>query len=373
MKRIDRLIFGELIGPWIFGVGIFTVLIMAGTYLFRVTDYFVNGISPLVVIEYTAMLFPAIVVKTFAMGVLLAALLAFGRLSSDSEIVALRAAGASVGRIMVPVAVFGLLTAVIAFWMNEKIVPLCSLRATAIQAEIAKKLDSSSWKQLFTAINDPATGKLSAMIAAGDFNIRERRMRSAWVLAYGKAGEPSFMMYAPELEFKDEKDWRIRGGAKLFSFDGSTVGSFDGDVWPAQIPKIDKKPEDLLAGNLKDLDSFSMAKMREVIEQAKKTPQAVSKAQVANLEYGYYNKISLPLAAFIFGLVGAPLGIRNHRTGAASGFWLSIIIIFGYMMLANFMAIYAQGGVIPAWGASFAPIVIGIAFAAVLIRRRNAA
>lgn len=373
MRRVDRLVIGELIGPWLFGVGIFTVLIMAGTYLFRVTDYFVNGVSPLLVIEYTMMLLPAIVVKTFAMGVLLAALLAFGRLSSDSEIVALRAAGASVGRVMIPVAVFGLVTAGVAFWMNEKVVPLCSLRATTIQAEIAKKLDSSSWRQLFTAVNDPSTGKLSAMIAAGDFNIRERRMRSAWVLAYGRNMEPSFMLYAPELEYKDDKDWRIKGGAKLFSFDGSTVGEFTGDVWPSQVPKIDKKPEDLLAGNLKDLDSFSMAKMREVIEQAKKTPQAVSKAQVANLEYGYYNKIALPLAAFVFGLVGAPLGIRNHRTGVAVGYAVAILIIFAYMMLANFMAIYAQGGVIPAWAASFAPIAIGIAYSAVLIKKRNAA
>jgi lipopolysaccharide export system permease protein len=69
--------------------------------------------------------------------------------------------------------------------------------------------------------------------------------------------------------------------------------------------------------------------------------------------------------------VGAPLGIRNHRTGAASGFWVSVIIIFAYMMTVNFMAQFALGGKIPPSVASFTPIVIGMIFAAYTIHRKN--
>ncbi|MFN8218579.1 MAG: LptF/LptG family permease [Fimbriimonadales bacterium] len=283
----------------------------------------------------------------------------------------MRAAGASVGRIMVPVGVFGFVVAMVAFLLNEKVVPAASLRATAIQADIMKQLSSSSWRSIFTTMNDPTTGKLAAMISAADFNLKEKTLQKVWVMTYTKSPEPSFILYAPKLVYENDKEWRIYGGSKLFSFTGDTIGEFKGDVWPSQVARLDKKPEDLLAGNLKDLDSFSMGKMREVIEQAKKTPQAISASQVANLEYGYYNKIALPLAALIFGLVGAPLGIRNHRTGAAAGFWLSVVIIFGYMTLANFMAVYAQGGVFPSWLASFSPIAIGLVFASVLIRKRN--
>ncbi|MFN8218578.1 MAG: hypothetical protein U0S12_00390 [Fimbriimonadales bacterium] len=70
MKRLDRLIVGELAGPWVFGVGIFTVLIMAGTYLFKITDYIVQGISPATVLQLSVVLLPAIMVKTFAMAML---------------------------------------------------------------------------------------------------------------------------------------------------------------------------------------------------------------------------------------------------------------------------------------------------------------
>ena len=121
---------------------------------------------------------------------------------------------------------------------------------------------------------------------------------------------------------------------------------------------------------LKDLDALSMADMKKQIERQRALPD-YDKKQVSNLEFGLWNKIALPLAALVFGLVGAPLGIRNHRAGTATGFALSVVIIFGYMMLSNAMSIMAQGGRIPAYMASFTPIVIGLAVAIVLIQRRN--
>ena len=371
LNRIDALVLKEIAGPWVFGVTIFTTLIMAGTYLFKITNFIVQGIDPALLLQLTAVLMPGIIVKTFSMASLLAALLAFGRLSSDSEIVALKAAGASMGRIMRPVLFFCLGVGLLAFIVNETIVPGAATKATTIQIEIAKKLDSSSWKPVFSPINDPRTGQVAAMVVALDFNFQKRTLKGAWVLSYDKSGDPGYMLYAPQLQYQDEQNWRIVGGSKLFSYSGQEIGEFNGDIWPSVMPTMAFKPEDILAGNLKDLDSFSMRKTLETIQEARKHPLAVSKAQVANLEYGYFNKMALPLAAIIFGLVGAPLGIRNHRTGAASGFFLSILIIFGYMTLANLMAVYAQGGSIPSWAASFAPLLLGVVFAAILIRRRN--
>ncbi len=119
MKRLDALITKELMGPWVFGVAIFTVLILAGTYLFRITDYFVKGVGFFTVAELTTLLLPGIMAKTFPMAVLLATLLSFGRLSSDSEIVAIKACGTSLMRVMYPVGMFGLIVAVImCHWLS---------------------------------------------------------------------------------------------------------------------------------------------------------------------------------------------------------------------------------------------------------------
>ena len=90
-----------------------------------------------------------------------------------------------------------------------------------------------------------------------------------------------------------------------------------------------------------------------------------------NLQFWLYNKFALPLAAIVFGLLGAPLGIRNARTGTAAGFAIGVAIIFGYFMLVNILNNFAMGGAMPAWAASFAPLVIGLGFAVFIMWRRN--
>ncbi len=368
MRRIDRLILGELVGPWAFGAAIFTVLIMAGTYLFKITDYIAQGIAFGTVIELTLLLLPGVVAKTFSMATLLAALLAFGRLSSDSEIVALRAAGVGLGRIMAPVFLFGLAVSALTFWFNETLVPSAAMRATALQTDVAKQLKGISLQPIGQPVYEG--GVLKAMVVARDFNMGSRTLRGAQITTYDAKGEPTFVFFANELEYRGPDDWQMRDGGRLLSADGRTFVKLEGNGWPERVAKLSLTFEDLVAGMLKDLDSLNMRQMRQQIVRARENTR-VSPAQISNLEYGYWNKITLPLAALIFGLVGAPLGIRNHRTGAASGFWLSIMIIFGYMLLTNFMAVYAQGGAIPAYAASFTPLVIGLVFAGVTIRRKN--
>ncbi|MEQ1820963.1 MAG: LptF/LptG family permease [Fimbriimonadaceae bacterium] len=369
MKRIDKLIVGELAGPWLFGTAVFTTLIMAGTYMFKITDYLANGISLMVVLKLTLLLLPGVIVKTFSMAVLLSTLLAFGRLSSDSEIVALRAAGASLGRIMMPVGVFGVVVAAIAFGVNEFVVPRAAFEGTGIVQGIDKQLKGGAGEQISRSVYEPKTGKLLAMIVAKNFSLEQRKLEEAWVIGYGTDDKPFMILHSPGLIYNSEDDWEVMPGATMYAADLSYVVKLD-RVWPAQIAKPGKI-EDIVAAGLKDLDSFSMDEMLKRIEIAKGN-KMFNKEQVINLEYGYYNKIALPLAAMIFGLVGAPLGIRNHRTGTAVGFSMSVLIIFGYMMLTRVAAIMAMGGRIHPASASFAPLVIGLVAAIVLIWRKNA-
>lgn len=368
MRRLDRLILGEIIGPWLFGVAIFTVLIMAGTYLFKITDYIVKGIGPGLIAELTMLLLPGVLAKTFPMAVLLATLLAFGRLSSDSEIVAVRAAGTSLTRIMVPVGLFGFAVAVVAFFFNNFLVPKAAIRGTEIQSQIANKLQGYNFRPATYQITDK--GKLRAQIMAKDFSISDRSLKGATLVAYGEDLQPSFILLAEELLYESETKWRLNGRASILSADGASYAVIKDGAWPPEVPKPSFSPADLIAMTLTDLDSMSMEQIKQQVAKSRENPN-FPKSQIANLEYGYWNKIALPLAALIYALVGAPLGIRNHRTGAAAGFWISVIIIFGYLMLANFMAVYAKGGVIPSWMASFMPLAIGLIVAAVAIYKKN--
>jgi lipopolysaccharide export system permease protein len=366
--RLDKMILRELVGPWAFGVAMFTVLLMAGQFLFRLTGYFVGGADFWMVMQLTGLLLPGVLAKTFTMAVLLGTLLAFGRLSSDSEIVALKAVGASMTRIVIPAGIFSFGVALLTFAFNELVVPPATFRALELQTEIMQRTEPNQYRP--TSYAHVEHGRLMAVISAADFSIQQRALRRVTVTFFNENGEPTFFLYAREMEYHSPDDWRIRGGGTVVSADGETEVHVRSDAWPGELPPVRMSLQDLIAATLRDLDTLSMGQMREQIERGR-VDGTLTPKQLANLEYGYWNKIAVPLGAFTFGLLGAPLGVRNQRTGTAAGFWISVIIIFAYMTVANFMAIYAQGGVIPAYLASFTPVVLGTIFALFAIRKRN--
>lgn len=374
MKRLDALIIKELIGPWCFGVAMFTVLIVAASFLFQASDYIVQGIPLSMVAQYMLLILPGIMVKTFAMAVLLATLLSFGRLSSDSEIVAIRAAGVSVYRIMLPVAVFSLGVAAVAFVVDEELVPSAAMRTLQLQSEIAKTLDTSSLRP--TSYPIMRKGVLVGQLVARDFNIRTGTLQGATIVSYSKDGPVEWVMDATSMKFdpkafKDGGGWTLTGGATLTKMTGEQTISLDDRAWPEEVPRLNATPDQLLTDNVKNMDVWNMGGLQREIAKEKMSREP-RQTKISNYEYFYWNKIALPLAALIYGLLGAPLGIRNQRTGTATGFALSIAIIFAYVTLANMLNVYAMGGLLPPYVASFTPIVIGLVCSVVIMWRRNA-
>lgn len=369
MKRVDKLVIQEILGPWLFGVAIFTVLIMAGTFLFKVTEFTVKGAGSGLVLEYTFLVLPGVMAKTFPMAVLLATLLGFGRLSGESELVALRAQGVSLWRIMAPVAAFGLLVSILAYSFNEKLVPPAAIRSTELEQQIKSNIAGKQVRSTSYAVHNKK-GQLIAQVMAADFDFSAGTLTGATISAYDSKERITYTVTADQLQYKSEREWAIKGSAKVVNADGTSVVILKEGLWPAEVPPPDMTPDEIKAASVKDLDAYSMERMGQLIEKARLNPK-VSRDQVGNLEYGYWNKVALPLAALVYALVGAPLGIRNHRTGAATGFWMAVLIIFAYLMIGNFMSQWARGQVIPAWVAAFTPLLIGLLVAGVTIHRKN--
>lgn len=363
-------------------------MLFAGTYLGRVTEYITKGVSPDLIAQISLTLLPAILVQTFAMSVLLAALLSFGRLSSDSEIVAVRAAGVSLFRIIAPVSVFSTVIAICAFAINETVVPIAAKRSAQLLDQVARQLDGTNYKDTSYPITEK--GELKAMVVAKDFSPSQGILRGATIIGFkGKEslkeeerGLPSAYLYAEELEFDPKKfesggGWRIRGSATITKADGSEVIVLKDGAWPPELPQANFSIGDLLSKGLKSFELLSMRELREIIDKNEAAAsiegaKTLSPKELRNYEYGYWNKIALPLAALIFGTLGAALGIRNHRTGTAAGFALAVGIIFAYFTVGNFMNVWALNGAIPAYVASFSPIAIGLVASVIIIWRRNA-
>ena len=373
MKKIDRLITLELLGPWVFGVLMFSLLIGAASYLFEASNFLVEGVGLAIVFKFLILMMPGIVVKTFAMALLLAGLLGFGRLSGDSEVVALRAGGASMMRMMAPVAVLSLTIALIAFAIDETLVPAAAHEGELLLREVAMKTDPTKKHPVSYPIEDK--GKVLGMVVGRDFNASLGVLQGATIILYDDQGKDSSYIRANRLAFDPSQfekggGWEIDGGADMLAADGRTLVHLDDKAWPPNAPRIHFTPDDIISKSLNNLDALSMSQITHQIETMRADPKH-DPGQLANLQYGYWNKIALPLAAVVYGLLGAPLGVRSGRGSAAGGFALAVGIIFAYVTIANLLNVYAKGGVLPAWAASFTPLGIGLVAAVIIMWRRN--
>ena len=102
VKIVDRYVMRELLVPFLLGIAIFTSILLIVRIL-KLVEMVVNrGVPFLQILRLFSYILPAFLEVTVPMALLLAILVAFGRLSSDSEIIALRASGVSFYRLIVP-------------------------------------------------------------------------------------------------------------------------------------------------------------------------------------------------------------------------------------------------------------------------------
>ena len=93
MRIIDRYVIREVLWPFVIGLLVFTFMLII-PYLIDYAESFISkGVATLVVLRIMATLLPSTLALTIPMSLLLGLLVAFGRLSSDREFVAMQACG----------------------------------------------------------------------------------------------------------------------------------------------------------------------------------------------------------------------------------------------------------------------------------------
>ena len=124
MKIIDKYIIKELIIPFSSGVLAFSTILLGSTVLFKlINDTVKYGIPINDMLILILLKLPQIIAISIPMSTLFASLSAFGRLGNDLEILAFRANGISIFRLLLPVIFAGIFISFINIWFSEIIVP----------------------------------------------------------------------------------------------------------------------------------------------------------------------------------------------------------------------------------------------------------
>lgn len=360
MRIVDRHILTELVGPFIFGIAAFTSLMFAGKELFQVTQLLAEFHAPVWrAVQLIALHLPGVVVLTLPMSMLLATLLGFGRLSSDSETVALFAGGVSIYRIVIPVILMAAVVTAASFALNEYIAPWTNSRHEQLVKSI-KGEPGSSDKPFFVIDADSGMTN-SVFFVQGGFDLSTGTLRKVALTQYLE-NRPAAFIYGEQAIWLGANNWEFRDGyIKTLGTKPTVMTEFSGTE--ARQTRIDKTPEQIALFQKKH-DEMSFRQLRGYISILTQHG-----GDVAEYEVRLYQKIALPLATLVFALIGAPLGLRPHRSSSATGLGLSIVIIFAYWILMHYMTILGRNGSISAVAASFTPTAICAAIGVALIVR----
>jgi LPS export ABC transporter permease LptG len=398
MKTLSRYIFKEMIAPTALGFSFYTFIILMRN-LFDFAGMIIKRSLPAATVGKLLLLsLPHIVVLTVPMSLLFGILIAIGRLSADSEIIAMRALGISTRTIYRPVFLFSFLMFLLNFYLMNVVLPrgntqFAALRAevftSSIEKEIKPRVFYAEYENLIIYVNDidPATGLWKGVFVA-DSRSDESRPAPVTVqqqVEAAAAAENALPFSAARSSTKvvvadsgtlsivqpSKQIWMNLKNAETHVWDPRKPDRYDRTINATQRMKLPDKFAGDQGVNVRSLREMNL---RELLDQANvaahmKGPVFQDVYRMAKVEI--HKKFAIPFACLVFGILGLPLGITNRRGGKSSGFSLSIgIILFYYILINNGEAMAQSGKVSPAVG-MWTPNAILLVLGIYLLARAN--
>lgn len=143
MRRIPKILIAyilrEHIFPFIFGFSVITLIFIVNILFRDLGKFLSKGIALPVILEFLFLNLAWMIALSVPMAVLTSTLMAFGRLSADNEITAMRAGGISFYQILPPLVLVATLIAVFLIWFNNHVLPDFNHRARLLATDIARK------------------------------------------------------------------------------------------------------------------------------------------------------------------------------------------------------------------------------------------
>lgn len=348
MKKTTYLyILKEILPIFLIGLMIFTFILLMDKILKLIELIVSRGVNISQILMLLLFISPSFLIFTIPMAVLLAILLAFGRLSSDSEITALKASGISLYQLFLPVIIFSisayLLTTFLVFyglpWGNRGFkATLYLIAQSKADIEIKERVFNDTFDGLVVYVDKvPIQGKRMEGILIYDERDREKLItifaREGFLVSNPKSQEVILKLSNGDIHRTEHRD-NVYQKVKFDTYDLKLELS-------KAFTTIGKK--------LKDKE-MSLDEIKEKMEEMRKKGE-----DITPLEVQIHKRYAFPFACIIFGLIGVPLGIQPRRSGRSYGFIFSILIILAYYISLTASEILALRHTIPAFLAGWSP------------------
>ena len=331
---------------------LFGLIVVSFIFLYLVFDFFEkinmfisNRASLTQMASFFLFNIPMIVSLTLPAAVLLAALITFGVMSRNSEIVAMKANGISLYRTALPLIVLAGAICCVAFLFSEFVTPYTNQRAFQIlRVEVQRRTELGTFKQ----------NQIWYRSRQAIYNIKifhpDRNLLQGITINYL---DPQFQLTlridAERAEWKDGR----------WLFQNLLIARFNAGDFPvlerqaSAVIDLPEKPADFMIAQ-KDADKMGFLELRRYIEKLQSDGYDTTRYR-ADL----HGKIAFPLVSIILAIIGVAFSLRSERSGGVTqSIGAGIVIGFSYWLVFAFAMSLGRAGTLPpllaAWTANIA-------------------
>jgi lipopolysaccharide export system permease protein len=340
-SQINRYIFREVLAPTLLCIVIFTLVMVMGQSLKLVDLIISKGVSFSDILVLLATLLPTVFSISLPLSFLMGIMIGLGRMSADSETVALKSAGIGLSNIAIPVAalgiIFTLLTGITSLWVKPWGYDIFASKSFEIARQNATvgfqpRIFMKQFNDLVLYAND-IEGRSGTM--RGLFIVEEQATATAWVFA--ESGRVYSDAESKTLTLKLQNGVIQR--QPLDASDEYQLIHFRNyEIQPRMAT-----PNGAAARRRTRPWELSTAALWQGIDSAQEPLKR------RELQAELHQRLTSALAPMIFVLFGLPFSIQSHRSGRSGGFVVGLLFFVAYYFLLSAGFTLTRDAALPPW------------------------
>jgi LPS export ABC transporter permease LptG/LPS export ABC transporter permease LptF len=363
-RILDEYVVREFVNMFLLVLASFVLLLIIFTFFELVGDIIRNHISLVTVGDYLVNLTPSMIYQIAPLAVLIAALVVFGVLNRNSEIVAMKATGISLYRLVIPIVSIAFILSISLFLFDQYYLPQANRRQEALRNIIKGRPPQ-------TYLHPEQT----------------------WIFGQPKPGEPARIFYYQFFdpvrnEFANLSVFEFNPSNFALTrriFAGRAVWNPDSNSWKFESGWV----RDIEGANVKDYRTFQNTTFAEVHEPPDYFEKEDLLAPEMNfvqldryvrdlqqsgfdtmrLRVALWHKLAYPLVAVVMAILAIPFALSMGRRGSLSGIAIAISVALAFYVVDGLFASMGYVNYLPAAMAAWSSdILFGLVGGYLLLR-----
>jgi LPS export ABC transporter permease LptG/LPS export ABC transporter permease LptF len=363
-RILDEYVIREFLGMFLLVQTAFVMLMIVFTFFDLIGDMLRNHIPVTTMGAYLVNLTPSMIYQIAPLAVLIAALVTFGVLNRNSEIIAMKATGISLYRLVIPIVSIAMILAVSLFLFDQYYLPQANRKQEALRATIKGRPPQTflhpEQKWIF---GQPRPGEPSRIFYYQFFDTDKNEFANLSVFEFNASTfELSRRIYAERAAWDaDAGTWRFMKGWER-DIRGANVTGYK-DFLVTTFPEIHEAPDYFTKEDL-EAQEMNFGQLDHYIRDLSQSGFDTMRLRVA-----LWHKVAYPLVAVVMVVLAIPFALSMGRRGSLTGIAVAIAVALAYLMLDGLFGALGNVNYLPsALAAWSSDILFGLVGGYLLLR-----